>query len=244
MQRDLKDRLYEQFARIGKALANPHRIEILELLAQSDRTVESLASEIGLSIANASQHLKTLRQAALVESRKDGLHVHYRLADPGVFDLCAVIRAVAERRLADFDRLVQQHFGERSDLQPVAMRDLLDRAKADDVVILDVRPAREFEAGHIAGAISMPIDDLQARLRLLPTDREYVAYCRGPYCVYADRAVELLHRSRRRARRLFEGFPEWRAAGFPVARGPEASASKITRSSRRAGSPRQRRART
>ena len=214
--RDFKDRLYAQFARVGKALGSPHRIEMLELLAQGERTVESLATEIGLSLANTSQHLQALRRAALVDGRKDGLFVYYRLADPAVFELCSAIRSVAERTLADLERLVQQHFGDRSQPEPVGMRDLLERARSRDVVILDARPANEYQAGHIAGAISVPIDELQDRLRSLPTDKEYVAYCRGPYCVYADRAVELLRKSRRRARRLLEGFPEWRAAGFPI----------------------------
>lgn len=217
--RAFKDRLYAQFARIGKAVGSPHRIEMLELLAQGERTVESLATEIGLSLANASQHLQTLRQAALVDSRKDGLFVYYRLADPAVFEVCKAIRGVAEQRLADLERLVHQHFGDRSQPEPVRMQDLLTRARSTDVLILDARPANEYHAGHIAGAISVPIDDLQNRLRSLPTDKEYVAYCRGPYCVYADRAVELLRKSRRRARRLAEGFPEWRAAGFPIEQG-------------------------
>ena len=217
-RREFKDRLYAQFARIGKAVGSPHRIEMLELLAQCERTVESLATEIGLSLANTSQHLQALRRAALVETRKDGLYVYYRLADPAVFELCAAVRIVAERRLSDLERLVTRHFGDRSQPEPVEMRDLLQRARSKDVIILDARPAKEYEAGHIAGAISVPIDELKDRLRSLPKDKEYVAYCRGPYCVYADRAVEMLMKSRRRARRMTEGFPEWRAAGFPVSR--------------------------
>jgi rhodanese-related sulfurtransferase/DNA-binding transcriptional ArsR family regulator len=217
--REFKDRLYAQFARIGKAVGSPHRIEMLELLAQGERTVDSLATEIGLSLANTSQHLKALRQAALVDSRKDGLFVYYRLPDPAVFEVCAAIRSVAEQRLADLERLVQQHFGDRSQPEPVGMQDLLARARSTDVIILDARPANEYQAGHIAGAISVPIDELQNRLRSLPANKEYVAYCRGPYCVYADRAVELLRKGRRRARRLVEGFPEWRAAGFPIEQG-------------------------
>jgi rhodanese-related sulfurtransferase/DNA-binding transcriptional ArsR family regulator len=224
--RDFKDRLYAQFARVGKALGNPHRLEMLELLAQGERSVDSLATETGLSLANASQHLQALRQAALVETRKEGLFVYYRLADPAVVDVCAALRRVAERRLADLERLVREHFGDRSDPQPVPMRDLLAHARSNDVVILDTRPAREYEAGHIAGAISVPVDELQQRLRDLPRDKEYVAYCRGPYCVYADRAVELLRANRRRARRLVEGFPEWQAASLPVERGINATASR------------------
>ena len=219
--REFKDRLYGQFARIGKALSSPHRLEILELLAQSERTVDSLAGEIGLSLANTSQHLQVLRQAALVDTRRQGLFVHYRLADAGVSDLCRAIHAVAERHLAELDRLVREHFGDRSAAEPVRMEDLLARARSGDVVILDTRPANEYAAGHIAGAISVPVDELQRRLRRLPKDREYVAYCRGPYCVYADRAVELLRSKGRRAGRLIEGFPEWKAAGLPVQVGLE-----------------------
>jgi len=222
--RQFKDRLYGQLARLGKALSSPHRLEILELLAQGERTVDSLASEMGLSLANTSQHLQTLRQAALVESRKDGLFVHYRLTDPDVFELSRVIRSVAERRLADFERLVHEHFGDRSDAEAVPMDELLKRARSKQVVILDTRPASEYVAGHIAGAISVPVDDVQRRLKELTRGKEYVAYCRGPYCVYADRAVEILRRNGRRARRLVEGFPEWRAAGFPVSRGTEPGA--------------------
>jgi DNA-binding transcriptional ArsR family regulator/rhodanese-related sulfurtransferase len=214
--RDFKDRLYAQFARVGKALGSPHRIEILELLAQGERTVDSLATEMGLSLANTSQHLQALRQAALVDSRKEGLFVYYRLAEPAVFDLCATIRRVAESRLADLERLLNVHFGDRSPPAAVGMRDLLERMRSNDVIVLDARPSSEYEAGHIAGAICVPIDELQKRLRSLPRDKEYVAYCRGPYCVYADRAVEMLTKSRRRARRLIEGFPEWRAAGLPI----------------------------
>jgi rhodanese-related sulfurtransferase len=217
--RQFKNRLYGQLARIGKALASPQRLEILELLAQGERTVDSLATEMGLSLANTSQHLQALRQAALIEGRKEGLFVYYRLADPMVFDVSHAIRVVAERRLADLERLVREQFGDRSDAEPVKMDELLTRAQAKHVVILDTRPAREYAAGHIAGAISVPVDDLQKRLRQLPKTKEYVAYCRGPYCVYADRAVEMLRAHGRRARRLLEGFPEWRAAGFPVETG-------------------------
>jgi len=227
--RDFKNRLYAQFARVAKALGNPHRLELLELLAQGERSVESLGTELGLSLANVSQHLQTLRQAALVETRKQGLFVYYRLADPAVVEVCAAIRHVAERRLGDLERLVREQFGDRSDPEPVSMQDLLAHARSETVVILDTRPTNEFESGHIAGAISVPVDELQRRLRELPRDKEYVAYCRGPYCVYADRAVELLRASRRRARRLAEGFPEWRAAGLPIAQGapPRKDASAV-----------------
>jgi rhodanese-related sulfurtransferase len=214
--REFKDRLYAQYARIGKALASPRRLEMLELLAQGERTVDSLASEMAQSLANTSQHLQALRQAALVESRKNGLFVFYRLSDPAVFSLCTAIRTVAEHQLADLERLVREHFGDRSEAEPVEMDELLKRARSRHVVVLDTRPANEYAAGHIAGALSVPVDDLQRRLRQLPREKEYVAYCRGPYCVYADRAVEMLRAHGRRARRLREGFPEWRAAGLPI----------------------------
>jgi rhodanese-related sulfurtransferase/biotin operon repressor len=217
--REFKNHLYAQFARVGKALGSPYRLELLELLGQGERTVDSLAQELGISIANVSQHLQALRQAALVESRKQGLFVYYRMADPAIVDLCRALRTVAERRLADLDRVVRDHFGNRSGSELVSMRELLKRARAADIVILDTRPPGEYEAGHIAGAISVPIDELRRRLRGLPKDKEYVAYCRGPYCVYADQAVELLRAKGRRARRLLEGFPEWRAAGFPIETG-------------------------
>ena len=214
--REFKDRLYGQFARIGKALSSPHRLEILELLAQGERTVDSLATEVGLSLANTSQHLQALRQAVLVEGRKEGLFVSYRLSDATIFALCTAIRTVAERQLADLERLLLEHFGDRSDAEAVEMNELLKRARSKRVIVLDTRPPSEYAAGHIAGAISVPVDDLQRRLRQLPKGKKYVAYCRGPYCVYADRAVEILPSNGRQARRLREGFPEWRAAGLPV----------------------------
>jgi DNA-binding transcriptional ArsR family regulator len=217
--REFKNRLYAQFARVGKALGSPQRLEILELLGQCERTVDSLAGELGTSIANVSQHLQSLRRAALVESRKDGQFVYYRLAEPAIGELCRTLRTVSERRLAELDRLVRDHFADRSGAEPVSMRDLLKRARLGDVVILDTRPANEYEAGHIAGAISLPVADLRRRLKELPKDREYVAYCRGPYCVYADEAVEFLQSKGRRARRMLEGVPEWRDAGLPIESG-------------------------
>ena len=217
--REFKSRLYAQFARIGKALGSPHRLELLELLAQRERSVDSLAGELGVSIANVSQHLQALRRASLVETRKQGQFVHYRLADPAVSDLCRTLRTVSERRLAELDRLVRDHFGHRDAAEPVSMEELLKRARSPNVMILDTRPPSEYEAGHIAGAISVPVADLRRRLKELPKSKEYVAYCRGPYCVYADQAVAFLHARGRTAHRLLEGFPEWRAAGLPVESG-------------------------
>lgn len=220
--RAFKDRLYGQLARVGKALASSHRLELLELLAQGERTVDSLASETGMSIASASQHLQTLREGGLVESRKQGLFVHYRIADPSVFELTKSLRIVAEQRLAEVERLVREHFGDRSDPEPIGMEELVERARSGKVVVVDTRPAGEYAAGHIAGAISVPIDELQERIQRLPRNKEYVAYCRGPYCAYADRAVELLRANGRRARRLSHGFPEWKASGLPSETGGDA----------------------
>jgi rhodanese-related sulfurtransferase len=214
--RRFKERLYAQFARLGKALSSPQRLELLELLAQGERTVDSLAQETSLSLANVSQHLKALRGACLVESRKQGLFVWYRLADPIVFELSRTLRTVAERRLAELERIVREQLGDRSEGEPVSMKELLRRGRSGDVVVLDTRPAGEYAAGHIPGALSMPVDDLEKRLEELPRKKAFVAYCRGPYCIYADRAVEILRASGRRANRLREGLPDWRAAGLPV----------------------------
>jgi rhodanese-related sulfurtransferase/DNA-binding transcriptional ArsR family regulator len=217
-KRTFKNDLYQQFARVGKALASPHRIEMLELLAQRERTVESLAEELGQTMGNASAHLQVLREARLVEARKEGLYVHYRVADDAVLGLLQQLRKVAEARLAEVDRVVKAYFGDRSAMDAIGFDELRARLKTDGVILVDVRPAAEYEAGHIAGALSMPHDQLEKRLRELPRDKEIVAYCRGPYCVFADEAVELLKSKRRKALRLEGGFPEWKNAGLPVGR--------------------------
>jgi rhodanese-related sulfurtransferase/DNA-binding transcriptional ArsR family regulator len=215
-KRDFKDRLYAEFARIGKAMASPHRLEILEILAQSERTVESLATETGLSIANTSRHLQQLRQAQLVLTRREGLFVHYRLAGPQVVALVLALRHTAERHLAELDRVVHDFYGNRASFEAVTPDELIQRMTDGEVEVLDVRPEREYAAGHIAGARSMPVADMPTRLGELPRDKEYVAYCRGPYCVYADEAVVLLRSNGRAAQRLTEGYPEWWLAGRPV----------------------------
>jgi rhodanese-related sulfurtransferase/DNA-binding transcriptional ArsR family regulator len=218
-KRAFKDALYQQFARIGKALSSPHRIEVMELLAQGERTVESLTDELGLTVGNVSAHLQVLREARLVEGRKEGLYVFYRLADDVVLGLLGNLRAVAEKQFAEVDRLVQAYFGDRAALDAVGFDELRSRLRAGSVVLVDVRPASEYAAGHIAGAISVPHDELEQRLGELPRDQEVVAYCRGPYCVFADDAVKLLRSKRRRAKRLEAGFPEWKEAGLPVRSG-------------------------
>jgi rhodanese-related sulfurtransferase/DNA-binding MarR family transcriptional regulator len=215
-KRDFKDRLYAEFARIGKAVASPHRLEILEILAQGERAVESLAAETGLSVANASRHLQQLRQAQLVVARRDGLFVHYRLTGPEVVSLVLALRHTAQRHLAEVDRVVRDFLGDREGFEPVTPEELTQRMTNGEVVLLDVRPEREYAAGHIAGARSMPVADISMRLGELPRDKDYVAYCRGPYCVYADEAVAELRASGRRAQRLTDGYPEWWLAGRPV----------------------------
>ena len=215
-KRDFKDRLYGEFARIGKAIASPHRLEILELLAQGERTVESIGAETGLSVANTSRHLQQLRQAQLVLARREGLFVHYRLSGPEVVGLVLALRLTAEQHLAEIDRVVADFFGDRNGFEPVTPDELARRMTNGEVVVLDVRPEQEFAAGHIAGARCMPVSDMSNRLDELPSDKEYIAYCRGPYCVYADEAVAMLRANGRTAQRLTEGYPEWWFAGRPV----------------------------
>lgn len=202
-------------------MASPHRLEIIELLAQGEKTVERLAGALSVPLANASHHLQALRSARLVEARKEGTFVIYRLADPDVFELTRMIRILAERRLAEVDRIVQTYFNARDKLEPVGRKELLDLMRSGEIVLLDVRPAEEYRAGHIAGAVSVPVNDLERRLAEVPADREVIAYCRGPYCIMAYDAVQRLRSHGRAARRLVEGFPEWRAAGLPI----EASAA-------------------
>jgi rhodanese-related sulfurtransferase len=214
--RAFKDGLYAEFAVLGKALANPHRLELLDLLAQGERSVEELAREAALSLANASAHLQVLRRARLVEAEKRGLNVVYRLAAPEVFELWRTLRDIASVRLAEIDRLVENYFVEREEFDAVDKEELLRLMAEDAVIVIDVRPEIEYEQGHISSARSVPVENLKRRLAELPRDVEIVAYCRGPYCVYSDQAVRLLHQHGFRARRLREGFPEWWAAGYPV----------------------------
>lgn len=228
--REFKDKLYSQFARLGKALASPQRLELLDLLAQGERTVEDLAREAALSIANASQHLRVLRQARLVESRKEGLYVYYRLADPAVFALWRALRTVGETQLAEIDRLVDTYMRHPEHLEPISREALYWRLAEGDVVLLDVRPALEYRQGHIAGARSIPLDELRQHLQELDPGREIVAYCRGPYCLFAGEAVALLRASGFTALRYTEGYPDWAAAGLPVVRGQLSLRTDVTTS--------------
>jgi rhodanese-related sulfurtransferase len=217
-KRVFKDRLYGEFAVLGKALASGHRLELLDVLAQGERSVEELAAESELSVANASAHLQVLRRARLVENDRRGTHVVYRLADPAVFDLWRTLRDLGRARLAEVERLVESYLGEDRDLEAIDQAQLLRLLEQDAVTVVDVRPVVEYRQGHIIRARSVPLEDLERRLRDLPRGREVVAYCRGPYCVFADEAVELLKRHGYHARRLDGGFPDWRAAGLPIER--------------------------
>lgn len=218
---DFKKAIYEQLARIGKAVASPPRLELLDLLCQGPRTVEALARESHLGLANASQHLKVLRQARLVEAEKNGLFVTYRLADPLVCDFFRSLRRLAASRLAEVDSIVRQFMNRRELLEPVEKEALLARVRRGEVIVLDVRPPEEYRAAHIPGALSIPLKKLKSQLSKLPRDQQFVAYCRGPYCVLAMEAVKLLRAKGFQALRLEDGIPEWRAAGLPVAAGEE-----------------------
>jgi len=219
--REAKDRLYEAFAATAQAVASPKRIELLELLAQGEHAVEALARATGMTVTNTSAHLQVLRHAQLVETRKDATKVFYRLAGDEVAAFLAGLRDLARARVAEVDRVVRDYFTARDALEPVSRSELAQRAARGDVVILDVRPAGEFAAGHIPGALSVPLDDLDAALARLPKRAQVVAYCRGPYCVLAPLAVERLRAKGYQARRLDGGMPEWRLAGLPVAAGAE-----------------------
>jgi rhodanese-related sulfurtransferase/DNA-binding MarR family transcriptional regulator len=214
--RKFKDTIYEQLGRVGKALASPRRLELLDLLCQGPRTVEALAKEAGQPIANTSQHLQVLRAARLVESEKHGLYVTYRLADEQVCALYRELRTLAESRLQEIRAVTRQFFEKRGEMEPVDRDALAARVRSGEITVLDVRPPEEYEAGHIPGAVSVPLADLERRLADLPRDREVVAYCRGPYCVLAVKAVEVLRAQGFRAIRMEEGVPDWRARGLPV----------------------------
>lgn len=218
--RAAKDALNEQFARIGKAFASPRRVEIVDLLAQGERSVDALAVRAEITVGLASAHLQVLRRVGLIVARREGTRVIYRLAGDDVYRLLAAVRKFAADRLAETDRAARVYLGDADPLEPMSREELLARFKVGDAVVLDLRPVEEYRAGHIAGALSLPLEELEARLAELPAAIEIVAYCRGPFCALAPRGVTLLRRHGLRARRLEDGFPEWRLAGLPVAVGP------------------------
>ncbi|MEO5345757.1 MAG: metalloregulator ArsR/SmtB family transcription factor [Magnetococcus sp. YQC-9] len=213
-----KEELFDHLARIGKAVGQGHRLALLEYLAQGERTVEGLAQLSGLSVANASKHLQQLRSAGLVTARKEGLYVHYALGDPAVVPLLALMRGIAERRLGEVEELVRGYLLARDGMEPLPRGELLERMREGTVTVLDVRPPEEYAAGHLPKAFNIPLRELERRLHELPPGREVVAYCRGAWCVLSFEAVARLREQGFAARRLEEGFPEWRVADLPVER--------------------------
>jgi rhodanese-related sulfurtransferase len=219
--RAAKDALYEGFAEVAKALASGRRAEVVDVLAQGERSVDEIATEIDQSVANTSHHLRAMARAGLLTTRRDGTRIFYALASDRVGELWSALRDVATAHTAGLERLVDAYLGERDGLDTINREELARRIRRGDVVILDVRPDAEFSSGHIAGAMSVPIAELRKHIKALPKDADVVAYCRGPFCVYADDAVRELRRRGFRARRLEDGFPEWRRAGLPVEVGVE-----------------------
>jgi rhodanese-related sulfurtransferase/DNA-binding transcriptional ArsR family regulator len=217
--REFKDALYAQFARVGHAVSSPKRIELLDLLAQGEKTVETLAEQSGTAVKNTSAHLRVLRQARLVETRREGLFVFYRLADDDVLRFVREFESLGHHRLAEVEQVTHLYLRRRDELEPVSFKELRRLVKAGAVTVIDVRPREEYEAGHIPGALSMPISDLKRRGTQLLKRREVIAYCRGPYCVYSFEALEVLRRKGYRARRTAEGFADWRALELPVVTG-------------------------
>jgi rhodanese-related sulfurtransferase len=220
--RAFKDAIYEQFARIGKAVSNPKRLELLDIICQGPRTVEVLAKETGLTVANASQHLQVLRATRLVETEKEGVFVIYRLADQAVCEFFRAMRILAESRLAEVEMIKRQFLEGREGMEPVNRDALLRLVREGTVTVLDVRPAEEYNAGHLAGAISIPLKELRQRLSDLPHDQEIVAYCRGPYCVLSIQAVEMLRAKGFKAARIEEGLIDFQAMGIPIVVNEEA----------------------
>lgn len=227
--REFKDSLYAQFARIGHAVASPKRLEFLDLLTQGERTVEQLAEQSTTPVKNTSAHLRELRHARLVDTRRHGTHIYYRLADHDVADFVRRMQDLGRRRLAEVEHVARLYLDDRDALEPVTLAELHRLMRDDQVTVIDVRPREEFEAGHIPGAVSIPVPELSQRVRELPRRKEVIAYCRGPYCVYALEAVTLLRKEGFRARRAERGVPEWRRSGFPVALGAEAPARQRRR---------------
>lgn len=215
-KRAFKVELFEEFARIGKALSSGRRLELLELLAQGERSVEELAEETGMSVANTSQHLQVLRNTHLVDVRRQGTYARYRLSDEHVLRLWLSLREVGETQLAEIERVVESFFADRKGLNATTCEDLLKQLEAGSVIVLDVRPEQEFRAGHIRGARSIPVEELETRLKEIPRKKTVVAYCRGPYCVLADEAVAILRAKGLHAVRLGGGFPDWKVRGLPV----------------------------
>ena len=214
---EFREQLYDQFARIGKSVCHGRRIELLELLNQGEHTVENLAREAGLSVANTSRHLRQMRQSGLVEARKSGQHVHYRIGDPAMTEVVRLLREIAERRLIEVRRLMRGYLGDLPGDMALPSSDLIEAQQTGEVTLLDVRPETEYDCGHIPGAINAPLDELDSQLASFPRDQQIVVYCRGPYGILAREAVTRLEHEGFHATRLADGLPEWRHAGHPVA---------------------------
>lgn len=215
-KRSFKDEIYDQFARIGKAFSSARRLELIDLLAQCERSVEELAEETGMSVANTSRHLQVLRRERLVRRRKEGTYVYYTLAGSEVYRAWKAVRSLAESRLAEIEDTVERYLTDRDQLEALTTEELEERLEEENVILLDVRPEDEYRSGHIPGARSVPVDKLETRFDELPEEGEVVAYCRGPYCVFSDEAVRRLQDEGRTARRLEGGLPDWAAEGRPV----------------------------
>ena len=215
-KRTFKNRIYQELARIVKALSNPHRLEILELLAQGDFSVAEIAEQTDISGANASQHLQVLKQAQLVDTRRDGNHVFYRLAGQSVYKAWKALRDLGIERVAEIERVIRQFRESHKSIETLSSAELAKKMQQEGVIVIDVRSEQEFNEGHISGALNIPVDDLQNKINKLPENQEIVAYCRGPFCVFADEAVELLCKKGFNAKRLDEGFPEWMLDELPV----------------------------
>jgi len=215
-KRIFKDKAYSILATMVKAMANPHRLEIVDLLGQGEKTVEGIANETGMSVANTSQHLQVLKAANLVEIRREGNFILYKLAHEEIFKSWQTLRELGMKNIAEMEKLVKDFREKRNSLEVLKMDELLVRMQSENVVVLDVRPEMEFKNGHIPGAINIPVEGLAAKLKKLPKNVEYVAYCRGPFCVFADEAVGILTKKGFKAKRLLEGFPDWKMKGLPV----------------------------
>ncbi len=215
---DFKNRLFEYFAIVARALSSPKRLEIIDVLCHGERTVETLAKEVAITLANASRHLQILKASHLVEARREGTFIYYRLADDCIKDFWFSLRELGRRRIAEIEQLINAFFKSRDELEPVDRNELLERLKTGRAILIDVRPKEEYLSGHIPGAISIPIKELESRLKELPCDVEIVAYCRGPYCVFSVEAVNILRKNGFSARRLREGIHEWRSLGLPLER--------------------------
>jgi rhodanese-related sulfurtransferase len=213
---EFKDLTYQQFANTATAFSSPKRLEIIDLLAQSEKDVETLSRQISATFANTSRHLQILKNARLVDSRRDGVRIYYRLSDEKVYNCWKGLQSLAENRVAEIREIVRDFLDERNAMNAISKEELWSRIKLNDVIVLDVRPEKEYSSGHIPGAISIPLSELRERLNEIPNDREVVAYCRGPYCVLSPEAIKILRDEGYNATRLEEGLPEWKEAGFPV----------------------------